>query len=152
MKQVAGSDFLQEVPHAFIANKAESCDPSQLLIRQLFHCSKQSPLNPPCWQVSPPGCRPCPTPSDLWGSCGAAGLPLGRTVSGGQSEWECVEKRGEREEEIKRRECQRPDQTRNTAPANTDYNAALLAFILIVICHIKQLLVAHFELTCPHTR
>lgn len=69
-------------------------------------------------------------------------------MSGGQSEWERAEKRGEREEEIKRR----ADKIRNTAPANTDYNTALLVFILIVVFHIKQLLVAHLEVACPHTR
>lgn len=111
----------------FIAKKAESSNPSLLLKHQLFHCSNQSPLNPPCWQVTPPPQATGPA-QHLRISQPHAVLPgssVRRTVSGGQSEWEGEEKRGEREEEIKRRGSQRPDDIREQPQADPHATTAL---------------------------
>lgn len=66
--------FFRKCFACLLPRKRKASTPPQLLIHQLFHCSNQSPLNPPCWQVTPQGCRPCPTPPDPAASCGAAGF------------------------------------------------------------------------------
>lgn len=120
-----GHAFFRKCLALFIAKKAESSDPSQLLIRQLFHCSKQSPLNPPCWQVTPPQAagpaqhlRICRPHAVLPGSSS------GRTVPGGQSEWERFGEKRRKRRRAQKGECQRPDKIRSSAQRRSQHGSA----------------------------